>query len=85
MTRIYGSLEEDGGIAKISRRVENGVEILESETIRTIRLTREAGHTSQPRLVISDGIGRSASFISKRRTQLSELLQSVLGEPLGAK
>jgi hypothetical protein len=85
MTKIYGSLEDKGGIAKFSRRVRNGVEILEKETIRTIKLEHEAEQRSEPRLVISDGIGRSARFVSKSRLRLNELLQNIMGEPLGAK
>jgi hypothetical protein len=85
MTKVYGSLEDESGIARVSRRVENGVEIFETETIRTIKLAREEKHPSQPRLVISDAMGRSPRFVSKSRAQLNELLENILGEPLGAK
>jgi hypothetical protein len=59
-----------------SRRVVNGIEIVEHETVRKIRMRGGRYETSRlriPRLVISDAIEATKGFISKRRSDVTGL------------
>ena len=60
-----------------SRRIQNGVEIIESETQRSIRFENDAYKNSKPvrptQLVVSDAINRSKLFISKSRSQIGDI------------
>lgn len=69
---------------RISRRFAGDVEIIERESVRTIRknvyepLARRA-----PRLVIGDALTATKSFITKTRAEITELdtfLRSLKGE-----
>lgn len=76
---------------RFSRRMQDGVEILERETLKTIRLNRrsqEPAFKTMPRLVIEDAISRSKLIISKSRSQLGDIdafLRSVARRPLDLK
>jgi hypothetical protein len=75
------SIEKDGvvtfDVERSSRRMQNGVEIIESETQRSIRFENDAYKNSQPvsatQLVVSDAINKSKLFISKSRSQLGDI------------
>ncbi len=64
-------------IERSTRRLENGVEILERETISTIRIVD--GHfvtnpnSRQSRLVIGENPPAANTIIAKKRSELSEL------------
>ena len=64
-------------VERSSRRVQNGVEIIERETQRSIRFEDNAYINSKPvsatQLVVSDAINKSKLFISKSRSQLGEI------------
>ena len=76
---------------RFSRRMQGGVEILERETLRTIRLnskSQESTFKMTPRLVIEDAMSRSKLLISKSRSQLGDIdafLRSVVRRPLNVK
>ena len=77
---------------RFSRRMQNGVEILERETLKKIKLNAKsnepAGLKMMPRLVIGDAISRSRLLISKSRSQLGEIdafLRNVVRRPLNVK
>jgi hypothetical protein len=77
-------------VERTNRRVQNGVEIIERETMRTIRLEQGEYVNSKPiaRLVIDDAIERSKNFISKSRSQFDELnafLRTAVRRPADAK
>ena len=64
-------------VERSSRRMQNGVEIIESETQRSIRFEDDTYKNSRPagptQLVVSDAINKSKLFISKSRSQLGEI------------
>jgi hypothetical protein len=79
------------GAERVSRRVQNGVEIYERETKRLV-IPDTYGDTPQPRsypkLVIEDAVSRGKLFIAKRRSELSEvdaLLRSLAPRTVDAK
>jgi hypothetical protein len=94
MKRLENNPNDLVGMERFSRRFADGVEILEYETMRTIRTdaeeekidTRRFAH--EPRLVVDDAISRSKLFVAKSRSQLGEVdtfLRSVVRPPLKAK
>jgi hypothetical protein len=77
-------------VERTTRRVQNGVEIIEREMMRSIRLEDGEYVNSRPaaRLIIDDAIERSKNFISKSRSQMSELnsfLRTAMRRPVDAK
>ena len=64
-------------VERTSRRFQNGVEIVERETKRSIRFEDDAYINSKavrsPQLVVSGAINRSKLFITKSRSQLGEI------------
>jgi hypothetical protein len=64
-------------VERSSRRMQNGVEIIERETQRSIRFEDDTYKNSQPvsatQLVVSEAINKSKTFISKSRSQLGEI------------
>jgi hypothetical protein len=74
-----------------SRRFQNGVEIIEHETINPTDVNDEQESVSDrrgPRLVINDAVSKSKLFIAKSRSQLGEVdsfLKSITHRPLNAK
>ena len=64
-------------VERSSRRMQNGVEIIERETQRSIRFEDNTYKNSRPvsatQLVVSDAINKSKLFISKSRSQLGEI------------
>ena len=62
---------------RFSRRMQNGVEILERETLRKIKLKAKSNESTvlktMPRLVIEDAISRSRLLISKSRSQFGDI------------
>jgi hypothetical protein len=77
------------GFERFSRRLQNGVEIIEHDTIRTIKLEDGTFKMKRPtRLVISDAFNRSRDLIAKSRSQLGEVdtfLKSVIRRPIESK
>jgi hypothetical protein len=80
------------GVERTSRRVQNGVEIIERESVRTIRFEDDAyinsGTGTLPRLVIEDAISRSKLFITRSRSQLGDIdafLRTIVRRPIEAK
>jgi len=77
-------------VERTTRRVQNGVEIIEREMMRSIRLEDGEYVNSRPaaRLIIDDAIEPSKNFISKSRSQMSELnsfLRTAMRRPVDAK
>ena len=60
------------GMERVTRRVKNGVEIVERETVTTIK-TAHHSRNRTPRLVISDAISEAKLFVAKTRSELGEL------------
>ena len=91
MVKVSGNINGMEGIERVSQRFQNGVEILERETMKKITLNEavnEAATHSNPRLVVSDSASRSQRFISKSRSQLGEIdafLRSIVRKPLNIK
>jgi hypothetical protein len=59
-----------------TRRIVNGVEIVEHETVRTIKMNGNRFETSKlrkPRLVISEAVKATKGFISKTRSDVAGL------------
>lgn len=88
MVKISGNLNNIEGIERVSRRFQNGVEILERETLRRIKIDEasEADTAVNPRLVVSDS--RARNLISKSRSQLGDIdafLKSIIRKPLNIK
>ena len=87
--KIDGNNNDLDGFERYSRRFQNGVEILEHDTVRTIIVEDGAyKNHSTPRLVVSDAVSRSRKFIAKSRSQLSEvdtLLRNIMRRPANAK
>jgi hypothetical protein len=84
MKRIETNLNGSGGSERFSHRWQHGVEILERDTITTIKIKGSQFQTvSQrtPRLIVSDPARTSAKpLIAKKRSDVSELhkfLQSI--------
>jgi hypothetical protein len=74
------------GIARSSRRIENSVEIIEKEIIRTVKVEDESRYTRLsrlPRLVVDDAISATREFITKARSEASGI--AVLREVLDAR
>jgi len=71
------------------RRFQNGVEILERESVSTITVDgNEFKTVRQPRLIVNDAVSRSRKFIAKSKSQLGEInnvLQDIIHQPIGAK
>jgi hypothetical protein len=74
---------------RFSRRLQNGVEILEHETVSTIKVENGVFKMDRlPRLVISDAMAKSKNFIAKSRSQMGEIdafLRSIIHRPMNAK
>ena len=64
-------------VERSSRRMQNGVEIIERETQRSIRFEDNTYKNSRPvratQLVVSEAISKSKLFISKSRSQLGDI------------
>ena len=77
------------GFERFSRRLENGVEILEHDTVRTIKVEYGVFKMDRPpRLVVSDAFAKSKNFIAKSRSQMGEIdafLRSIIHRPINAK
>src|SRR5437867_13297746 len=62
---------------RVSQRFQNGVEILERETMRSFLVKSEPSTRSEPksgpRLIIDDAISGSKMLITKSRAQLGEI------------
>ena len=59
-----------------ARRLVNGVEIVEHETVRRIKMNGDRFETSKlrkPRLVIGDAVRATKGFISKTRSDVAGL------------
>jgi len=77
------------GFERFSRRLQNGVEILEHDTVRTIKVENGVFKMDRPpRLVVSDALAKSKNFIAKSRSQMGEIdafLRSIIHRPIAAK
>ena len=77
MTRLKTRSEDLLGTTRVLRRIQNGIEILERETIRTIKVNDGRFMTralrTNPRLVIDNAISTSKRLITKSRSQLGDI------------
>ena len=77
------------GFERFSRRLQNGVEILEHDTVRTIKVEDGAFRMKRPtRLVIGDAVAMSKNLVAKSRSQLGEIdlfLKSIIRRPIESK
>jgi len=86
-----GNSDKMRSAERYSRRFENGVEIIEHETVNSMDMNEEQENVSDrrgPRLVVSDAVSKSKLFIAKSRSQLGEVdsfLKSITHRPLNAK
>lgn len=64
-------------IERSSRRFQHGVEIIERETMRTVRVNEDpiadGATAAAPRLVIHDTLSAAKVFIAKAHSEFSEL------------
>ena len=70
-------------LERVSRRFQNGVSIIERETITTVVVGEQAA--AAPRLVIEDPASRAPVFIARSRSEilgLRALLKSLSGPAL---
>ena len=74
---------------RFRRRFQSGVEIVERETVSTITVDDgEFKLNREPQLIVSDAVGSSRRFITRKRSQLGEvdaLLRSILRRPVDVK
>ncbi|MEP6848641.1 MAG: hypothetical protein ABI999_07280 [Acidobacteriota bacterium] len=72
-------------IRSFSRRIENAVEIIERETVKTVAIESPAptGWTQMPRLVIEDAVEATRDLIAKARSEASG--SAVLRELIGTR
>jgi hypothetical protein len=77
------------GFERFSRRLQNGVEILEHDTVRTIKVEDGTFKMKRPtRLVISDAFNKSKNFIAKSRSQMGDIdsfLKTIIHRPVESK
>jgi hypothetical protein len=77
------------GFERFSRRLQHGVEILEHDTVRTIKVEDGKFKMRRPtRLVISDAFNKSRNFIAKSRSQMGDVdtfLKSIIHRPIESK
>jgi hypothetical protein len=72
-------------VERVSRRFQNGVSIIERETITTVAVGEEA--PAAPRLVVEDPASKGEVFIARSRSEvlgLLSLLKSLSGPALSA-
>ena len=72
-------------VERVSRRFQNGVSIIERETITTVAVGEEAA--AAPRLVVEDRASTAEVFIARSRSEvlgLRTLLKSLSGPALSA-
>ena len=87
-----GNSDKMRSMERFSLRYQNGVEIMEHETMNTAGVNDEqesnCSNVRTPRLVISDAVSRSKLFIAKSRSQLGDVdsfLKSITRRPMNAK
>ena len=91
MKRLQINEQDRAGTERFTRRIQNGVMIIERETVQKIVVEDNAFSTlprRTPRLVIDGAISRSKMLVSKSRSQLGEIdgyLRSLVRRPIGAK
>ena len=77
MKTFETKLNESGPVERFSQRLENGVKILEHETITTIKITDGRYETvpirRTPRLVIEDAVTATKNMVAKTRSEISGL------------
>jgi hypothetical protein len=77
------------GFERFSRRLQHGVEIIEHDTIRTIKVEEGKFKMKRPtRLVIGDAFNKSKNFIAKSRSQMGEIdsfLKNIIHRPIESK
>lgn len=85
MRTIKTNEKELMAITSFSRRIENAVEIIERETVKTVAIEAPAptGWTRLPRLVIEDAVEATREFIAKARSEASG--SAVLRELIGTR
>jgi len=88
MVKISGNINNIEGIERVSRRIQNGVEIFERETLKKVKVgeTSATGSCANPRLVVSNS--RASKFVSKSRSQLGDIdafIKSITRKPLNIK
>ena len=77
------------GFERFSRRLQHGVEILEHDTVRTIKVEDGTFKMKRPtRLIVSDALTRSRKFVAKSRSQLGDVdtfLKTIIRRPIESK
>lgn len=77
------------GFERFSRRLQHGVEILEHDTVRTIKVEEGTFKMKRPtRLIVSEAFSRSKNFVAKSRSQLGEIdafLKNIVRRPIESK
>ena len=82
-------INDSGPVERFSRRIENGVEIVEHETVTTIKVNDGRYETVPirrgPRLVIGDAVTATKNIVAKTRSEISGLdsiLRCTTGKPV---
>jgi hypothetical protein len=87
--KVIENGNDSTGFERFSRRLQNGVEILEHETVHTIKVEDGTFKMKRPtRLVVSDAFTRSKNFIAKSRSQMGDIdafLKSIIRHPIESK
>jgi hypothetical protein len=87
--KVIENGNNSNGFERFSRRLQNGVEIIEHDTVHTIRVENGTFKMKRPtRLIISDAVTRSKDLIAKSRSQLGDIdafLKSVIRRPIESK
>jgi hypothetical protein len=77
MKTFETKINDSGPVERFSRRLENGVEIIEHETVATIKMHGDRYETvsprRSPRLVVEDAVSATRNIISKTRSEIAGL------------
>ena len=71
------------GMERVSRRVQEAVEIFERETVKIIRLEDAPRLAAAPKLIIEEALSATKVFIAKARSEaggLNTVLREITGE-----
>ena len=87
--KVIDNSNDSAGFERFSRRLQHGVEIIEHDTVHTIRVEDGTFKMKRPtRLVIGDALTKSKNFVAKSRSQLGDVdafLKSVIRRPIESK
>jgi hypothetical protein len=87
--KAFENGNDSDGFERFSRRLQHGVEILEHDTVRTIRVEDGTFRMKRPtQLIVNEAFSRSKNFIAKSRSQMGDIdafLKSIIRRPVESK